>query len=197
MNRPDFSSIKNGAEFNKWYWLKEEMVAICKLCQLPYSGRKFELRDRIMYALDNDGAVQLTQKKAKQSKFNWARAELNLDTLITDNVSFGPNFRQFMQAQIGKQFSCNTDFMAWVRANPGKTLQDAVLIWQELENRKTDPNFKKTIAASNMFNQYIRDFLADNKGRSFKEAVRYWEVKKQMPMKDGFVRYKKTDLELL
>ncbi|MEM6685258.1 MAG: DUF6434 domain-containing protein [Bacteroidota bacterium] len=198
MNRPDFEHIQTSAEFNQWYWLKEELVEICKRSNLPITGRKFELRDRIMYALDHNGAVKPSPiKKKTTSKFNWAKATLTLETEITDNVSFGPNFRRFMKSQIGAKFSCHSDFMDWVKANTGKTLEDAVTTWKMLEKRKEDPEFKREIAANNMFNQYVRDFLAANAGTTIKDAKRYWLLKKQLPTADGFVRYETTDLALV
>lgn len=197
MARPDFSDINSGAAFRQWYWLKEELITICKQVELPYSGGKFELIDRIAYAIDNDGQLLPIPKKVKpSSRFNWAKAALSLETKITDNVSFGPNFRRFMKAQIGNRFSCHSDFMDWVKANPGKTLKDAVEQWEALERRKEDPNFKREIARHNMYCQYIRDFLADNKGKQFSDAKRFWDVKKQLPSKDGLVRYQKNDLNL-
>ena len=196
--RPDFSEISSGAEFNRWYWLKSELVDLCKTTGLPYSGSKFELRDRIMYALDNDGKLlpRVAQQRP-QSRFNWAREKLDLDTLITDNVSFGPNFRNFMKAQIGTKLSCHSDIMDWVKAHPGKTLGEAVLQWQYLEQRKEDPQFRRNIAAHNMLSQYVRDFLADQEGASFKMALACWKRKRQLPTDDGFVRYAPEDLALL
>ena len=197
MNRPGFSEIETGAEFNQWYWLKDELIEICKQANLPYHGGKFELRDRIIYALDNEGRLKPNSKKGKpKSSFNWAKSSLALDTLITDNVSFGPNFRNFMKSEIGNNFSCHSDFMAWVKSNPGKTLRDAVLKWQEMENRKNDPDFRRDIAAHNMLNQYVRDFLDDNPDMSFKDALHHWKIKKQMPTENGFVKYTKADLKL-
>ncbi|MEM6696860.1 MAG: DUF6434 domain-containing protein, partial [Bacteroidota bacterium] len=189
MQRPDFENIATGKEFNRWYWLKEEMVEICKRSGLPTHGRKFDLRDRIIYALDNDGQVKPTlQKKRAKSKFNWAKAELALETPITDNVSFGPNFRRFMKAQIGNKFYCHSDFMDWVKSNEGKTLADAVDQWHTLEKRKEDSNFKRTIADNNMYAQYTRDFLEDNENTTMKDAKKYWLLKKQLPTEDGFIR---------
>ncbi|WKN43905.1 DUF6434 domain-containing protein [Tunicatimonas pelagia] len=197
MKRPAFEDVKTGEEFNRWYWLKGEMVEICKHSNLPTHGRKFDLRDRIMYALDNNGAVKEEPREKKAtSKFNWAKAELTPQTLITDNISFGPNFRKFMKSQIGNKFSCHSDFMDWVKANEGKTLKYAVEKWYVLEARKDDPKFSREIADNNMFNQYTRDFLNDNAGKTLKDAKRYWQLKKQLPTKDGFVRYERTDLAL-
>ena len=173
------------------------MVEICKQAGLPTAGRKFDLRDRIMYALDNEGKVKLeTQKKKPTSKFNWAKAELDLQTPITDNVSFGPNFRKFMKREIGDSFYCHSDFMAWVKANSGKTLEEAVQKWHALEKRKKDPKFKRKIADNNMFAQYVRDFLGENPGNTIKEVKKFWLLKKRLPTQDGFVRYEKSDLDL-
>lgn len=197
MERPKIDRITSGSEFNQWYWLKEEMVAICKLLRLPSNGRKFELRDRIMYALDHEGQIQPREKKSRpQSKFNWARSELSLETVLTDNVSFGPNFRGFMKRTIGKRFSCHSDFMDWVKSNPGKTLGDAIQQWYALEKRKENPDFQRTIADNNMLAQYTRDFLADNKDKTLKDVQKYWGLKKQLPTTNGFVKYEKTDLQL-
>ncbi|OEJ99740.1 DUF6434 domain-containing protein [Roseivirga misakiensis] len=197
MQRPDFTQINSGQEFNNWYWTKEEMVDICKMSHLPSNGSKFILRDRIMYALDHEGQVKNEEKKIRpNSTFNWAKAELSLATKITDNVSFGPNFRSFMSSQVDKKFSCHSDFMNWVKENVGATLQDAVLKWEELEERKKDPNFKRDIATNNMYCQYIRDFSAANPNAKFVDAKACWNKKRRMPMKNGFVRFEESDILL-
>jgi hypothetical protein len=198
MERPHFNDIKTSEEFKRWYWLKDELIAICKAAKLPYDGGKFMLRDRIVYALDNAGAVAPAEKKVKsQSHFNWASANLTLETVITDNVSFGPNFRRFLTQHIGNQFVCHSDFMDWVKQNTGKTLQNAAIKWQELEDRKNDPYFKRDIAEHNMLAQYVRDFLADNEDKTFKDALKTWAIKKLLPMENGFVKYHKSDLGLI
>ncbi|MEN1784417.1 MAG: DUF6434 domain-containing protein [Bacteroidota bacterium] len=197
MERPRFEEITSGAEFNTWYWLKSELVHICKTAGLPSTGRKFELRDRIMYALDHNGAIKAKPKKLKATAtFNWAKAALTLDTVITDNISFGPNFRRFMKDQIGPHFKCHSDFMDWAKANAGETLKTAVVQWEQLEARKNDPNFRRVIADNNMYSQYIRDFLDDNPGYTLQEVKHYWLLKKECPTTDGFVRYNRSDLAL-
>ena len=197
MERPKFEDIQSGEEFNRWYWLKEEMIEICRRSALPTKGRKFDLRDRIVFALDNDGALKPEPKKKKtKSDFNWSRSKLQLDTVITDNISFGPNFRGFMKKQIGNKFSCHGDFMAWVRSNEGKTLLDAVEKWKALEARKKDPEFKRDIADNNMYNQYIRDFVSSNPGYTLEKVRSIWLKKRSMPTQGGFVRYEASDLKL-
>ncbi len=197
MQRPDFKDINSGAEFNRWYWLKQEMVEICRHANLPTTGRKFVLRDRIMYALDNNGKVAPEPvSKKKTSKFNWAKSELTLNTIITDNISFGQNLRRFMKSQVDRKFSFNTEFMDWAKNNAGKTLKDAVDQWLFLEDRKKSPDYKSTIADNNMYNQYMRDFMNDNPNFPIKEVRKYWLKKRQLPTNDGFIRYDKSDLKL-
>lgn len=195
MPRPPFDEIRSGKEFNRWYWLKAELVAICKEAGLPTHGRKFDLRDRIMYALDHDGAVlPEPPRAAASSDFDWAKAKLRPSTLITDNVAFGPNFRRFMREQLGGRFTCSSPFMAWVRANPGRTLGEAISAYREIEGAQKKGS--RPIAAGNMFNQYTRDFLQDNPQLGPGDARKYWLLKKQLPTEDGFVRYASADLAL-
>ena len=44
------------------------------------------------------------------------------------------------------------------------------------------------------YNTYIRDFFADNQGKSLEEAIKCWKYKKQLP---GHNRYEKSDLMAL
>ncbi|HAA10261.1 MAG TPA: hypothetical protein DCE41_00660 [Cytophagales bacterium] len=196
MSRPPIEDIQTGAEFNRWYWLKVELVDLCKRMHLPSTGSKFLLRDRIMYALDHNGEVMPEAKNRTISKFNWAKEVLTRETLITDNVTFGQNFRRFMKGQVGEKFSFHTDFMDWVKNHQGSTLGDAVEHWYSLEEQKKDPDFRNEIADHNMYNQYTRDFLEDNPTLLPADARKYWLLKKGLPTEDGFVRYVPSDLDL-
>lgn len=197
MKRPNIEEIKSGQDFNKWYWLKSEMIAVCQQMNLPTNGRKFDLRDRIMYALDHEGKLLQKKKTKPISNFNWRKATLKPETIITDNIIFGQNLRRFMKTHLGEQFSFNTDFMAWMKANTDKTLKHAVETWKILEKRKNDPNFQTDIADHNMYNQYTRDFLKDNPNTSLKQVRKCWHEKRKLPMKDGFVKYERSDIYLV
>ena len=43
MERPEFDSIKDFEEFNKYYWYREELIKICKSRGLKADGSKIEL----------------------------------------------------------------------------------------------------------------------------------------------------------
>ena len=192
--RPALGELKSSAELRRWYYLKTELSAFCKANGISRAGGKFELIDRIAEYLDTGQATAKHEAKPA-SRFNWAKADLSLNTVITDNVTFGKNVRTFLASQIGKQFVCNSDFMNWVKSNEGKTLKDAVAAWHRLEKRKLDPNFKRDIAPHNMLNQYTRDFFAGNPDKTRADMMRCWNLKKRLP-NSGRVRYEPSDLLL-
>ena len=88
--------------------------------------------------------------------------------------------------------------MGWVRANPGKTLDDAVAAWHDLTARNKAAPQDKPIARHNNFLRYLRDFRAANPDRPHEDAKRCWQAKKLRPTDtDGYVHYDKSDLALL
>ena len=97
---------------------------------------------------------------------------------------------------VHKKFVCHSDFMDWVKENVGQTLEDAIAAWHDLESRKDDPSFQRDIADHNMLAQYVRDFHAANPNKSLKAALHAWNLKRPLPMENGFVRYAESDLSL-
>ena len=59
-----------------------------------------------------------------------------------------------------------------------------------LKKRKTVRKIDKQFE----YNTYIRDFFADNRGKSLDEAIKCRKYKKQLP---GHNRYEKSDLDVL
>ena len=87
--------------------------------------------------------------------------------------------------------------MKWAKENPGKTLAEAVAIWEEMEVQRRDPGYRSEIANHNMFNQYTRDMLDAHPELSLDQVRTCWMRKKQLPSEDGFIRYEASDLEFL
>ena len=59
------------------------------------------------------------------------------------------------------------------------------------EQKKTT---KTAIDSQFEYNTYIRDFFADNKGRTLGDAIKCWKYKKSLP---GHDRYERDDLKAL
>jgi hypothetical protein len=192
--RPDISTLQTGEEFKKWYWLKEEVVAYCKGANIPYSGSKFQIIERIAHALDNNLALEKPKKTAISSTKDWHSAHLTLETVITDSYTNGPNTRRFFKEYCGAHFSFNIEFMAWMKANIGKTLRDAVEEWLKIKEKSKDKTHKSVIPAGNQYNQYLRDFFVDNPDKTMKEARHFWQLKRALPL--GLHKYERGDLDL-
>ena len=191
--RPNIEDIKTGAELVCWYWLKEELVAYCKSADMNYTGVKFDILEQISRFLDNK-PVEKEQKVKVQSQFDWHSEPLTLETIITDSYKNSQNVRRFFQENCSAKFNFNIAFMAWMKANVGKTLRDAVAEWERQNAQSKNKNFKTDIPKGNQYNQYMRDFFADNPDKTIKEARHFWALKRALPL--GFHKYERTDLNL-
>lgn len=195
--RPDIANISDSADLRQWYWTKEELLNECRRCGLKVSGGKFLLLDRIAHFLDTGEQVFPGDKRAKiTSTFDWHAAPLTLETIITDSYKNSQNVRRFFRAHAGQDFKFNIAFMAWMKANVGKTLADAVQAHLDFKNEAAQPGFASKIADHNQFNQYTRDFLADNPQMGMADVRHFWALKRALPSADGRHRYAASDLEL-
>ena len=195
MQRPAIKDIRSAQDLKRWYWLKAELIAYCKFAGVSYTGGKFEILDRIGRTLHIENVPENKALKIKQvSKFNWARAALTPDTLITDSYTNGANTRKFFKKYCGDNFHFTIAFMEWMKVNTNKTLQDAVAEWKRLNTLSKEKTYTSVIPKHNQYNQYIRDFFADNAEKSLQQARHCWKLKTCLPA--GKHVYERSDLDL-
>ena len=196
--RPGIEGIGDSAELRRWYWLKSELVAHARTVGVKTTGGKFTILDRLAHYLDT-GETQwpgdLNQKKPT-SKFDWHKQPLTPETVITDSYKNSQNVRRFFKSQLGDDFKFSIAFMEWIKANVGKTLGDAVAEHRRLQQAVSDPNHQTKIKPHNQFNQYTRDFLADNPEMGLDDVRKFWRLKRNRPTKDGRHVYDPSDLLL-
>jgi hypothetical protein len=193
MERPNILNIQTGEELKKWYWLKDELVSFAKTTDTSCVGSKFEILERLANRLD--GKTQQIETKSKiNSKFNWKTEKLTLETIITDSYKNGENTRGFFKEHCGQKFAFSISFMAWMKQNVGKKLQDAINEWDKIQELQKDKTYKSAIPDSNQYNKYTRDFFADNPEKTIQEARHFWKLKRQLPL--GKHIYERTDLQL-
>ena len=102
--RPALESIKSSAEFERWYWLNTELLDYCRAHKLGTTGQKRELASRIVFFLDT-GTILKPVPKRSNSSFDWGKAKLTTNTVITDNYRNSQNMREFMKTHVGNHFS--------------------------------------------------------------------------------------------
>ena len=183
--RPILDKNLDSKTFRDFYYLKEELVDFCRKSNLPVSGGKIELTERIANFLDTgEITISKTVKKKVVTISN-----ITLDTRIEENFICSEKHRAFFKENIGKSFSFNVLFQKWLKANSGKTYKEAIdAYYQILEERKKN---KTKIDKQFEYNTYIRDFFADNQGKSLDDAITCWKYKKKL---QGHNRYEKSDL---
>lgn len=195
MQKPKILSIKTSKELLNWYWKKEELVSLAKKLKISSTGGKFELQAKIAYYFDHKTILK-PQKEKTTSKFNWAKEELKLNTVITDNYKNGPNVRNFLKKHIGGSFKFNMDFMNWMKQNVGKTLQDAIDYYNKREQLIKVGQYRQEIPDHNQFNAYTRDYFLDNPNGTLEEVRKLWEIRISQPGANR-LSYSKKDLQLL
>ncbi|MEO1255434.1 MAG: DUF6434 domain-containing protein, partial [Bacteroidota bacterium] len=129
------------------------------------------------------------------SDVNWAKETITLKSVITDSVTFGMNVRSFFKKHI-KSFVCNAEFMAWMKDNAGKTMEDAIAHYPKiLADKKRGIMIDKS--DHNVMNAYVDAFMKANPNLSGTEAMKCWLKKKYYPAKKGLVIYESADLRFL
>lgn len=183
--RPELSRELDSRSFRSYYYLKEELVAFCRQNNLPVSGGKIELTDRIACFLDTGTISQATAKR----KSSVLVGEITEETIIESNIVCSEKHRAFFLEKIGKSFSFNVLFQRWLKTNAGKTYKDAIEAYRQiLEEKKKS---KTTIDKQFEYNTYIRDFFEANKDMRLEDAITCWKYKKSLK---GHNRYESSDL---
>lgn len=185
MTKPILNKTISIIDFRDNYWLKKELIDLCREIGINQSGGKLDIVARIERFLEVGEIITVSsQKKTKiSSSFDWNNEELSLGVVITDSYKNTENVREFFKKLIGKHFRFNVEFMNWMKSNVGKTLEDAAVEWREIALRKKNNSGKKVIAPQFEYNTYIRDFLADNPSLSIKDAIKSWKIIRDMPGK--------------
>lgn len=177
-------------EFLSRYWLKEDLLKICKEYNLPKTGSKQDLLNYITCYIDNKPVIKKENQRIKKCIFK----ELSVDMIIENDYSNDENHRHFFSAQIGDNFKFNVRFMNWIKENKGKkTYQQAIEEWKRIFEEKKN-GYKSVIGHQFEYNRYTRDFFEKNKGRTNEECIKCWNYKKTKP---GLHIYEDADLTIL
>ena len=98
--RPELNKKLDAATFRSFYYLKQELADFCKENELPTSGSKIELTNRIAYFLDT-GKVQKPSPRRISAVMIGTLTE---DTVIEPNIVCSEKHRAFFSEKIGKVF---------------------------------------------------------------------------------------------
>ena len=172
--RPPLTRAISPKDFRDFYWLKKELLDFCKSCELSTSGSKNELSLRIFHFLKTgNGEDSLTRTITKKID---PPSNPTLDTVIQEHLKCSESLRSFFVSIIGPQFTFTVSFQKFLRQNIGKTYKDAMDFWHQERNQKKNSASRSVIAPQFQYNQFIRDFFANqlNQSKNRKDAIEAW-----------------------
>ena len=181
---------KTKDELYSTYYLKNDLVNICKKNNLPTSGSKENLLEYICSLIENKPLKKLEISTKKSSNC----FEPSLEKKIDKNYSNNEIHRAFFLKSIGESFKFNVKFMSWMEENKGKkTYKDAIAQYNEILLDKKSGK-KTNIGKQFEYNQYTRDFFEDNPKLSRENFIKCWNYKKKQI---GNHKYEKEDIKIL
>jgi len=181
---------KSKEELYGTYYLKSDLVLLCREFGLPTSGAKADLLERLCALIQNRPArVVAAVRKSASTGF-----VPSLDKPIDPNYSNNETHRAFFREQIGGAFRFNVAFMNWMEANRGaKSYREAIEAYREIAAAKKS-GAKTEIGKQFEYNRYTRDFFAANPTLRRADCIKCWNHKKQHL---GHHRYETDDLKIL
>ena len=174
MTRPTLDAQLSAEIFLRWYWLKDELAAFCLSCGLASGGSKQALTARIVRYLATGVKTGPSQKAASkgQMPLTFTRA-----TVIGPGWTCSQALRAFFEQEIGRSFYFDATLRNFIHNGRGKTLQEAILAWQNAQNSTVE----KEIAPQFEYNRHIRDYLKTHPGAGLRAAIHAWNERKQTP----------------
>lgn len=173
MPRPALTPALTPAEFGRFYWLKEELVAFCRQQHLSTGGSKQDLTQRITSHLAGE-------KPPIEPARRLARA-VNMPKTFTRSTVIGSGWRcsqelrAFFEREIGPRFHFDAVMRELIHQGYGQTLEAAILRWEAARLNPTP----RQIGPQFEYNQHIRDYFQAHPGGSLQDAIRTWKEKRQ------------------
>lgn len=178
--RPPLTADLSAGDFRANYWTMAELKQAAKQLDLSPAGPKPELTARIERRLrglpDRPPPSRATggQRDSEQP--------LTRDTPVVDYRSDDAT-RAFFEREIGPHFHFSYHLNQFRKSRDDLTYGDLVDEWVAEHERRKDPDYRAPIAEHGVYNNYIRDFFADerNRGASLRDAVTSWNATRDRP----------------
>jgi hypothetical protein len=175
MNRPELTPDISPADFQDFYWLKEELVLFCRQQGLPTSGSKQVLAARIAGFLINGKTQAITANPQTRVVAGKMPANFNRETVIGNNWRCSEALRAFLEQEIGPKFHFDAAMRDFVKNGIGMTLDDMITCWYTTQQA---PKAETSIDTQFEYNRFIRDFFKTNPKESLSDAIAAWKEKK-------------------
>jgi hypothetical protein len=174
-------------EFRAYYWMKADLVRFARQLGLPTHGHKPELSARIERRLQGRAALTESALEPSNAQRDSDRP-LRRDTPVVRYMSDAKT-RAFFESQIGSGFHFTYRLNQYRLAHRTLTYGDLVDEWIAERGRRWNASYKAEIAHHGKYNQFVRDYFADevNRGKSLRDAAAAWN---EIKTRKGDPRYR-------
>jgi len=171
--RPELTHEIAGDQFEDHYWLKNELVAFCRINQIPASGTKILLSARIAAFLRGEPlATEATKRIVRPMP-----QDFTLEMKIEKGWRCSQALRGFFERMTGKKFGFDEVLRQQIAQGEGITLQQALSAWEQRQEMKP----KNTIAPQFEYNRFVRRYRALKPGLKHSEVVTAWKYFRSLP----------------
>ena len=173
--RPPINPSLTLAEFASWYWLKTDLVDICRAFALSTTGSKLELTERIQQHLSGFAPKTIVKRRAKSEM----PSAFTPKSVIGKGWRCNPALGAYMRKVCGNGFHFNATMRDFIHNGAGRTLAEAVVCYRA--SMQPD-NPKRPIPRQLEYNQHFRDFFAAQPGATRQQAIDAWWEKRSRRM---------------
>lgn len=169
MDRPILTAQTSVEDFRAFYWLKAELTAFCRSAGLSAAGSKQEIADRIAQFLETgarETSVQSGGRTPGKMPDRFTR-----ETVIGAGWRCSESLRAFFSAETGKPFKFNQVMRDLVNYGQGKTLGEALEIWQAAREAPE----KTEIAPQFEYNRHMRAYYEAHPEATREDAIKAWK----------------------
>lgn len=174
--RPDLTDDLTGAEFERWYWLKDELAAFARTLGIRATGGKAILAARISAALDGREFTEPTV--ARRVSGAQLAGPLTAATVIPPGQRCSQVVRAWMTEQVGAGFGFDAPMREFFAAADGTTtMADALDHWYA--TRDAGP---RDIGAQFEYNRFTRAWYTSHPDGTRAELLDAWREHRSRPI---------------
>lgn len=172
-------------DFLDYYWKKDELIAFCVRHGLGSKGSKEELEKKIVLFLKTGKKPQTIRRSNFPQKDSEQEIKVNTKVVHYKNDQ---NTRDFFISQIGISFRFNGYLREFA-----KSLQDGSKTYGDLVEgyKKSLKEKNTTIDKQFQFNQFQRDFFANENNATRNDCLQAWDKVKKAKGPSNYQTYKK------
>ena len=185
-------------EFENKYWYMSELKALAKSLEIPFDSRtrKDQLEDMI---------IQFLEIGTVNKKNSFRIKNRNID--ILNNHSYVKNFRnkketwEFINSEMDKRVpglkpksGAKYWLNRWIenKLSNGEKITYNDVVCEYIRLNKTEEKLPQIPSCK--FNNFISDYLANEKNTTRKDALEAWTMLKDMKVKKDYITWKKINI---